>query len=162
VSAENERQALLSQTADQIIHEVAEMLGNRPEIDLDKQTCRKFVNDASDLGMRMRESHIKYDFDFNYRTSPENASRVMYAAEIGDVEVFDVATGQQIPKKHKVTVGEGGRVGDKLAMVFPGLTRQSRSDEVPLVLQKPAIIVQFDKPIERVAKPRDKESTSSV
>jgi hypothetical protein len=141
---------------------VTGILGRHRGINFDKQTCQKLVNDAAGLAGLMRESFVKYDFDFALNESRGDAGSIVFFGDMETFEVFDYATGQKVPKNSEISADRSGRVGKKRAVLYPGLTRQSHRDEEPLVLQKPAIIVRFDTPVKRVAKPKKKASTSFI
>lgn len=144
------------------MQQVAGFLARHRGTNFDKKTCQKLVNDAAALASDMKESFIKYDFDFALNGSRGDMSSIVFFDDIEKLEIFDYHTGQKVPRNSEITADRSGRVGKKRAVVYPGLTRQSHRDEAPLVLQKPAVIVRFDTPVKRVAKPMKKPSTSFI
>ncbi|KPI42953.1 uncharacterized protein AB675_2164 [Cyphellophora attinorum] len=162
VLTKNQMQARLNEIARQAMQEMASLLAEHSNVAPDWKACEKLINEAGTLALTMRESHIKYDFDFGQYNADRRSGNVMLSNDIGKFEIFDRATGQPIPRRADITSDEDGHVGRRSALVFPGLTRQSRRDEVPLVLQKPVIVVAFDHPVTRITRPKNTESVRLI
>ncbi|KIW19846.1 hypothetical protein PV08_00421 [Exophiala spinifera] len=114
----------------------------------------KIVSMAADLAKNIRINMAEYAFDFPLDAECGAEERVMMADDMKNYSIIDSNTGFPLRASSKVIADQGGRVGEKLSLIFPGLVRRDTQQDKRIELCKPVIVVKFDHTIPRGGKPK--------
>jgi hypothetical protein len=124
--------------------------------DFNIQGLRDIFKEASELAHQICLSPQPYAFEIAFHCSDPDPRRVLIETERTKYRIINAATCQPLRESDIVTVSPKGRVGKKLCVIHPALTRRGENEKENTILTKATILASLDYPIGR---PKPKQET---
>ena len=141
---------------EQIIHEMViafdRLLYISSKQKVNRAGCRKILNEASKLDEMLRCHSSKFEFRQRLTADLKRPGRIVHQEDSETVRLVDMATSKTIKKDSDLVQGAGGRIGERLCIGRPQLSRFQGGVDKPIKLRELRVYVKLDHPMAR--KPR--------
>ena len=144
----------MQQMLEIIIAHFKTILPSNSEVDFDVQECHKIIAAAADLAHNIRMSTVSYTYGTILEPAAPVDQRFMFIDEVKTFTVINSSTGQPLKASSMFDTAQDGKIGEKLCVLHPALTRRGTGGGEDITIIKATVVVKFDQEVKKMTKKR--------